>query len=230
MDLVSTYNFNTTEISKNNYKMNNSRFIRVTKLGTYLLTHPAQVPKYIKTSLLQKSPVDLGLPWISYAAIDFLDKWQIDENTEILELGGGGSTIYFGKRNAQITCFESNEDWHKILVEKCKYLNIKNVDIKLFLYDNADKKSFLLSEFYNKIAEKQYDIILVDNYDSSLTQPRVDCFYKAEKSVKPGGIIILDDSWRYDQVRKSNSAKKHIIFQSIGPCRRGLTSTDIYFY
>jgi hypothetical protein len=52
----------------------------------------------------------------------------------------------------------------------------------------------------------------------------------AEKSIKKGGIIILDDSWRYDQVRSRNSAKKHVVLKSTGPCRYGVTSTDIFFY
>ena len=48
--------------------------------------------------------------------------------------------------------------------------------------------------------------------------------------IKPGGIIVVDDSWRYPKLRQENRAQKHRIFQSVGPCRPGVTSTDIFFY
>ena len=86
------------------------------------------------------------------------------------------------------------------------------------------------SPFFKEIAiGNYYDIILVDNYEED-EDLRTVCFYEAEKAIVPGGIIILDDSWRYEKVRKNNSAKKVLRFQSIGPCRPGVTTTDIYFY
>jgi hypothetical protein len=48
--------------------------------------------------------------------------------------------------------------------------------------------------------------------------------------VKPGGIIAVDDSWRYVQLRHSSNAKRVEVFESVGPARLGITSTDIFFY
>ena len=56
------------------------------------------------------------------------------------------------------------------------------------------------------------------------------CFQLAETVIKPGGIIIVDDAWRYADIIKNHLAKERRDFQSIGPCRPGVTSTDIYFY
>ena len=56
------------------------------------------------------------------------------------------------------------------------------------------------------------------------------CFERAENQIKPGGIIVIDDSWRYPGLRKKNRAKEFREFRSVGPCRPGVTSTDVYFY
>jgi hypothetical protein len=209
--------------------MKGSNLTRVCRVVNDLLLTPKHIPKYFKYSMSKQTPIDFGLPWISFGAIEFLNKWPINEDTEILELGGGGSTIFFGKKKAHVTCLESSVIWAERLSTKCKENNLINVDIKIFEYDYSNQESFLESDFYHEISSKKYDIILVDNYEEDVLL-RPACFYNAEKSIKEGGIIILDDSWRYSRVREFNSAKKHVIFKSIGPCRYGVTSTDIFFY
>ena len=61
---------------------------------------------------------------------------------------------------------------------------------------------------------------------------RADCFKRAESNITPGGIIVVDDSWFPDcaALRNSNRAKRVRMFESTGPCRIGVTSTDVYFY
>jgi predicted O-methyltransferase YrrM len=56
------------------------------------------------------------------------------------------------------------------------------------------------------------------------------CFARAERQVRPGGIIVVDDSWRYPALRQANRARHFRDFQSVGPFRPGVTSTDIFFY
>jgi hypothetical protein len=131
--------------------MEGSNFTRLCRLTNYLLSHPTQIPKYFKYSVTRQTPMDLGLPWISNKAIEFLDKWKINENTEILELGGGGSTIYFGKRKAHVTCLESSLIWAEKLSTKCGKLNLTNVDIRVLEYDCSDINLFLQSDFYQSI-------------------------------------------------------------------------------
>ena len=200
------------------------------RLLRFLSANPKLIPFYFKNCVFNnKLPVELGLPWISYSAIKFLNDYAINNKHEILELGGGGSTIFFGQKGAKVTCLESSELWAKKIIQKCDDFKLSNVDLKIFPYNFSNRESFIQSEFFNFLDQQKYDIILIDNYEEEV-QLRPYCFYKAEKSINPGGIIILDDSWRYPEPRKNNSAKKHIVFQSIGPCRLGVTSTDIYFY
>ena len=77
--------------------------------------------------------------------------------------------------------------------------------------------------------DDRFDIIVVDGSEEwNLIRPI--CFEKAEKHVKKGGVIVVDDSWRYPELRERNQAKDFQVFQSVGPCRPGVTSTDIFFY
>lgn len=210
--------------------MEGNNFTRILRLICSLVTHPNHIPFYLKNSVLNsKEPIAMGLPWISYSAIEFLNNYKTDKSLEILELGGGGSTIYFAKKGAKVTCLESSELWAKKIDEKIKQLNISNIDLRILPYDLKKLDTFIKSHFCQFIEKNKYDIILIDNYEENL-QLRPICFYAAEKSIRLGGIIIIDDSWRYTALRKSNSAKAFKIFKSIGPGRLGVTSTDIYFY
>jgi len=75
------------------------------------------------------------------------------------------------------------------------------------------------------------DVILIDGLeDWSKYNLRPICFAIAETRVKQGGIIILDDSWRYTHLRQKNSAVRVQVFESPGPARPRVTSTDVYFY
>ena len=56
----------------------------------------------------------------------------MDFNTTILELGGGGSTLYFGKRGANVTCLETSPEWAQKITGKCRNLNLGNVSVKVF--------------------------------------------------------------------------------------------------
>jgi len=44
---------------------------RIAKLAGHLLQHPGNVPRYVTHNLVtRREPVELELPWFSYAAID----------------------------------------------------------------------------------------------------------------------------------------------------------------
>jgi spermidine synthase len=77
--------------------------------------------------------------------------------------------------------------------------------------------------------DEKFDVIVVDGSEE-WTRIRPVCFEKAQEHIKPGGIIVVDDSWRYSEIRERHRAKSFRVFQSVGPCRPGVTSTDIYFY
>ena len=113
--------------------MKGSNLIRVCRLSKYLVGNLSEIPYYLKYSLFcKKEPIDLGLPWIAKSAIDFLDTYKINKDTKILELGGGGSTVYFKKREASIKCLESSKLWADKISDKCSLIKTGILDLIVF--------------------------------------------------------------------------------------------------
>jgi len=209
--------------------MKGSLLTKLIRVGSYLLTHPNEIGKYTKLSINSlNTPVQLELPWIAFKAIDVLDDF-VERHHQVAEFGGGGSTIYFSKRAKSVLCIESSYEWTDVIQKKLNDLNISNVTIEVFPFDALDEKGYIDSQYNNRISDEKYDIILVDGYEESV-KLRTHCFWKAEESINEGGIIIVDDSWRYPEIRNKNNSKKNIICKSIGPCRPGVTTTDIFYY
>lgn len=91
---------------------------------------------------------------------------------------------------------------------------------------------FTASDYLRAIDGMNPDVVLIDGSEDCSLKPmrRPFCFSHVEPAMKPGAIIILDDSWAYPQLRQSNRAKRVMSFWGFGPCRRGCTRTDIFFY
>jgi len=193
------------------------------------LTHPHELFFYAANiPLVGKSPIDMELPWISLGAIKFLKKY-LRNDMVIFEWGCGGSTLFFSKLVAKIVSFESHLKWLELVKTELERKNITNVDLK-YREGNFDSKNmFIESDFFKYFPEEFFDLILVDGYEKQV-HVRPECFYLSEKHIKEGGVIVLDDSWRYPEIRENNKARAFEIFKSIGPGRYGVTSTDVYFY
>src|SRR5204863_4746464 len=104
--------------------------------------------------------------------------------------------------------------------------SIANVTLRLCPFDFKDPAGFEDSEYLQAMPNEPFDVIGVDGSEE-WTQVRPICFKKAEAQVKPGGIIVVDDSWRYPRLREENKARGHRVFPGVGPRRPGLTSTAI---
>jgi predicted O-methyltransferase YrrM len=202
---------------------------KVARLLIHLASQPQYVLSYIRTNLLTRtSALDLELPWISYAAIDFLDAFVRPEMS-VFEYGSGGSTLFFARRCASVISIEDNPIWLDKVRRRLEDAKIDNVVLEHRPFDFKSASGFETSNYLNTIPDQKFDIILVDGTEENV-QVRPSCFTHAENFVRRGGIIILDDSWRYLKLRRQNRATQYKVFQSVGPCRPGVTSTDIFFY
>ncbi|MCC6547765.1 class I SAM-dependent methyltransferase [Candidatus Sumerlaeota bacterium] len=147
----------------------------------------------------------------------------------VFEYGSGGSTIYFAKRAGTVTSTEENPQWINRVQAKLDELGLDNANVQHRLFNFSEVVDFGKSEYLHSIPNSSMDIIVVDG-TQWVTPVRPTCFQHAQKNIKPGGIIILDDSWLHPDIRENNKAKSHREFKSVGPCRSGVTSTDIFFY
>ena len=203
--------------------------IKIGRLVANFARHPQYLPRSFRHNVINgASPLDLEMPWFSYAAIDFLEK-QVTPDMQVCEYGSGGSTVFFGKRAGNVLSIEDNPEWFELVSSRVKKIGLNNVEIKLCPFDFKNPDGFENSDYLHAIPKKKFDMIIIDGSEE-WNQVRPICFAHAEKFIKPGGMIVLDDSWRYPSVRAQNHARSQKIFQSVGPCRPGVTTTDIFFY
>lgn len=206
-----------------------TNFQRVCKLGRNLLAAPANLPRYVSQNVLARSsPLDLELPWFSYGAIDFLMTFLRPEMA-VFEFGSGGSTIFFARRCSQVDSVEDDPVWAARVRERATQLGLTNVRIAQCPFDFVNPEGFAKSAYLGQVRQGLYDVIVVDGADNDYTI-RPLCFRVAENQIKPGGIIVVDDSWRYTDLRTAHRGRRLQVFESVGPARFGVTSTDVYFY
>lgn len=158
-----------------------------------------------------ESTLSLGLPWMTYDAIEFLDK-ICNNDMRVFEWGSGGSTIFFASRCKEIFSVEHDKFWIKSLRQKLEKRNLKNVSIKEIEgepistfntlnpedpdnYISKDKKSKGLSfEGYAKSIDQfeaeYFDLVVVDG------RARNSCIKRAIPHIKEGGYLIVDNSER----------------------------------
>ena len=202
---------------------------KIGRLTAHLLRHPRYISRCLTHNPLNgRSPLDFEMPWFSYAAIDFLEKF-LQPHMVAFEYGSGGSTLFLAKRIKFVTSVEDNSDWYNRI---CAHLNekkITNASIQLRPFNFKNPIGFEESDYLKAIPDQPFDIIIIDGSEEWV-HVRPTCFRYAEDFVAPGGVIVLDDSWRYPELRSNHRAKRVEVFQSVGPCRLGVTTTDLFFY
>jgi hypothetical protein len=205
---------------------------RIQKVLFYLTRRPWHIPFYWMYSVSESSPLDVSLPWWSLPAIHYVDR-KISRSSHVFEYGSGGSTLFLGKRFARLTSIEHDYEWalkvnHKLTDHNFDKVEILRLEMNLTSVEEFEQSEYLLS------LRKNYDLIVVDGEDHfgphSTWSARTSCFLRAENFINKGGVILVDDSWRYPEIRELSKAKEVKILEGIGPCRKGVTSTDLHFY
>jgi hypothetical protein len=106
-----------------------------------------------------------------------------------------------------------------------------HVELRLASFDCPSEDRFAESEFALALPDEPADAIVIDSYDHTTWRTsarRVQLFPVAASRVRSGGIVVVDDSWRYPTLRHRHPSVR--VFSGLGPARRRLTSTDVYFF
>src|SRR5687767_11722284 len=108
---------------------------KIARLVNHLVTQPRYLSRYVTQSVNKTTtPLDLELPWFSYAAIDFLDTY-LQSYMKVCEYGSGGSTLFFSRRVKSVYSIEDNAEWFSLVTNKVEEKNIRNVEVVLRPYD-----------------------------------------------------------------------------------------------
>ncbi len=211
--------------------ISNSR--RVFKVILDLVLNPKHIYFYLIYSVSLRSPLQIELPWWSFKSI-FILKNLLHPNLEVYEWGSGGSTIFLSKFVKSVHAVEHNSSWVKKIECIIEKKNIENIAISKREINLESSSKFLQSP-YSKDIQKSYDLIVIDGEDhfgpDQTWSARENCFEISQDHINEnGGIIVVDDAWRYPKILELSKAKKILQYESTGPCRRGVTRTDLHFY
>lgn len=154
------------------------------------------------------------IPWMTYSSIYYLNQLDLS-HAHIFEWGCGGSSHYFSARASSVTSIESNIDWYDhVLEEKAK-------NHKLHLMNSDDYANSILEQ------DKLFDVISIDGD----IYRRLECAVLAINKLKPGGLLILDNSdWLEETclfLRESGFTQ--IDFAGPGPINNYMWCTSIFF-
>lgn len=155
------------------------------------------------------------LPWFSYPAIDFLSQLDYSDK-EVFEYGCGFSTLYWGSRAKNVYSVENDLKW----IEKIQ--NEIPANCKLI------PTTLDVEEYSGKISSfQQFDVIVIDGY----IKTRVACCEKSISHLKPGGIIILDNSDRclISAATLRNAGLIQSDFTGFAPLSAHAQTTSVFF-
>jgi len=210
--------------------MNLTNIQRFFKLTRALICQPSYTLPYLSSNLSNSrySPLAQNLPWWSFAAIREAD--LLFPGKRIFEWGSGGSTLRYAIKGAQITAIEDDSTWLAAVQTALQQADVANLVILNYIPFNFEKPAHFASSAYcQALSDSSYHVVIIDGKDKTFRE-RITCFRHAEPLMQPGSIILVDDFWRYEELLTSNCAQNVRVFESLGPCRIGVTSTAMFFY
>jgi precorrin-6B methylase 2 len=202
---------------------------RVLRVAQWLALRPQDVLPYARHGLgSRRTPLELGMPWWSFGAVAAVGQ-LLRSDMDVFEFGSGGSSIFLAGRAGSVICVEDEEKWAARVQDEAGKRGLRNLTVLHRPFDFHYPKDFAESSYLAALGEADFDVIVVDGKEES-GPVRDACFWKAEEHIKPGGFIVLDDSWRYPQVKARNKALNWTDHKGTGYCRVGVTSTAVFAY
>lgn len=125
-----------------------------------------------------------GAPWFSHCSIEFLEN-RILPDWLCFEWGSGGSTIWLAELAQYVVSMEHDSDWYDRV---SGWLREYNLQDKVEL--NCQPLSGAYAGYILKFPDNHFDLIEIDG------RLRADCLGYAVPKLKPGGILIVDNSER----------------------------------
>jgi hypothetical protein len=179
-----------------------------------------------------RQPADLELPWLTFGAIRQIER-HLTPSSQVFEFGSGGSTFYFARRAAHVTSVESHPEWHAHVTGLAHRRGLANLTCRLEALDEAALANFQGHPFFLAVQAARWDLILIDSYCGFETggtggQLRPYAFSLALPQLKPGGLIVVDDSWLYPALLQPRAGWSIEDCVGVGPCRYGVSSTALY--
>jgi hypothetical protein len=150
-----------------------------------------------KSSLRMSACSSTGapIPWYTYPAIDFLMQRNF-EDRNVLEFGGGQSTLWWSMRARSVLTIEDNSNWYAWLSSQIG----SNVTLHHLPFIGAIETITAVKKVIDEQPIRTFDVIIVDGH------LRRAATGLAFSYLAPGGALLIDDSekYGYDEIKYRN--------------------------
>jgi hypothetical protein len=148
------------------------------------------------------------LPWLTFPAVSFL-KRSLRPHWRVFEFGSGASTVFFALRCRKVFSIEHDAGWATKVCSALDALGISNCRLRHIAPERNQPRTVTDcppygSQFdgYEDCTFESYVRSIDDHADGSLDLVLVDgrareaCLWHAIHKVRPGGILVLDNTER----------------------------------
>lgn len=198
-----------------------ARFLRSAITAFWTPVYFSYLNGHFVSSFLNKSVSrkDEAMPWYTYPAIDFLRTRKFDSKN-VLEFGGGQSTLWWATRAKRVVTFEDNKKWGESLMKAVP----GNAEIFLVSSELAEKCVGEVMDKLNNLKEIKFDVIVIDGLW------RREMVKVAQNRLAEHGAIICDNAEGYGFYEEfKNSGMKRIDFFGHAPGVLLPHCTSIFF-
>jgi hypothetical protein len=142
-------------------------------------------------------------PWVTFEASRRIEA-MLTHSSRIFEYGSGGSTLFLARRAASVVSVENDRAWFDVV--RAAVRDLPSVELLLVpgesatveddgLYrSNSASYGHLSFGAYvrtiDRFPDGHFDLLLIDG------RARPAAFFRGQKKVRVGGLIVLDDSDR----------------------------------
>ena len=207
----------------------------------------AYFPRWMKALRSKSTTMQDRLPWLSFPAIDVLER-SLKSTNKVFEFGGGGSTLFWIDRVAEVVTVEHDGPWFGILNEHVKgdlrakwnghHVPANDGDL-MSPPDPADPMHYASTDeasegknykdyatVIDTYPDGYFDVVLIDG------RARTSCLYHAVPKVRTGGLLVLDNAERTHYTEKNGDALSNfeVVLSGMAPClhNRDFSETRIY--
>ena len=152
------------------------------------------------------------VPWITFPALDYLSQLGFSQ-ANILEYGGGQSSLWWAARAKTVTTVEGRADWAEVIRRKAPE--------NLRLIGPVEGPSYVETPLQEG---RMFEVIVIDGF------LRPECARGALPYLAEHGILILDNSDRYAQLCTwlRSQGMMQVDFHGFGPVNSYTWCTSIF--
>jgi LPS sulfotransferase NodH len=168
---------------------------------------------------VERTTLDVGLPWLPFEIIDRLDE-VLTPTARVFEYGGGGSTLWMAQRAGEVVTVEHDPEWAEVLRTQTADLTNATLLVRSAVDDYADYVPAI-----DDYPDGYFDLVVVDGRE------RVRCFARALPKVRPGGLLLLDDTERSRYAPAFDLAEgvRHVTVRGLKPGNSKAAQTTVWF-